>query len=164
MSLLLDFFTGGPARIQGLLVAFLAALALCTSLACWALWERSSAAQARAELATFRAQVATAAEKAAEEALRRTIADERRKEQVDADHAKDLAALDSRIASLRARRADSGILPATAACPGRPDVAAINRAEYQRAYGALVDGLRGLGDEGSRAVMDLDAAKRWAQP
>jgi hypothetical protein len=49
MSALLDFFAAGPARIQALLVAFLAAVAIAASLSCWALWERASAVQARAE-------------------------------------------------------------------------------------------------------------------
>jgi hypothetical protein len=49
MSGLLDFFTAGPARVKGLLIAFLALVALGASLACWALLERASAIQARAE-------------------------------------------------------------------------------------------------------------------
>jgi hypothetical protein len=49
MSALLDFFAAGPARVKGLLVAFLAAVALGLGLTTWALVERLGAVQARAE-------------------------------------------------------------------------------------------------------------------
>lgn len=49
MSGLLDFFVAGPARVKGLLVAFLAVVALGLGLMTWALVERVGAVQARAE-------------------------------------------------------------------------------------------------------------------
>lgn len=49
MSALLDFFTAGPARVKGLLLASMAIAALCLALTTWALVERLGAVQARAE-------------------------------------------------------------------------------------------------------------------
>jgi hypothetical protein len=49
MGALLDFFTGGTGRIQALLYAAAAMLVVSLSLTAWALVERVSAVQARAE-------------------------------------------------------------------------------------------------------------------
>lgn len=49
MGALLDFFAGGTARIQALLVGALAMAAVCLALTAYGLWWRSEAYQARGE-------------------------------------------------------------------------------------------------------------------
>jgi hypothetical protein len=58
MTALLAFFGAGPARLQALLIAALALIALCLSLTVWALIERTWRLQDAAELATLKAQQA----------------------------------------------------------------------------------------------------------
>lgn len=119
---------------------------------------------ARAEYSDFRREIAVAAQAAAEQALKRTIADEKRKEESDAAHAKTVATLTDSIGRLRLERDDarSRFLPPTAAAPDRPDLACFDRAEYLGAYRDLVSEVRGPADEGTAATVDLDAAKGWA--
>lgn len=92
--------------------------------------------------------------------------DKLEKEKADAEN-KDLRReLDVRVAQLRdARsRAGGGIVPAAPSGSRRPDLACFDRAEYQRAYGALVTEVRGGADEGTASTVDLNTAKKWAQP
>lgn len=117
----------------------------------------------RADYAEFRTKVAQAAEAAAAEALKHTIADEKRKEQADAEHAQTVADLAGRVKRLRDARPSGRLLSAAPACPASPEGAARYRAEYQRAYRDLVDGLRAEADRGSKAVTDLNSAKLWAK-
>ena len=118
---------------------------------------------ARNEYSDFRREVALAAQKAAELALQRTIEDEKRKEAADADNLRlrsDLALLTKR---LRDARANSGILPPTASCPGRPDSATFNATLLERALQQLDGEVSGLLEEGDRAIVDLETAKAWAK-
>lgn len=62
--MILDFLNASPARIQALAAGFLAVAVLCLGLTCWALWERLSATQARAERDRALAQVAVVSEAA----------------------------------------------------------------------------------------------------
>jgi Tfp pilus assembly protein PilX len=141
----------------------LAVLALVAVLGAYGLTMRLQRDAARTELATFKEQVAEAAQRQTEQALKRTIADEKRKEEADAAHAQTVSALNARIAGLRARHPDSGFVPPAPATTSRPDLACFDRAEYQRADGAFTAEARGLADEGATAAIDLDAAKVWAQ-
>lgn len=118
---------------------------------------------ARADYSEYRLKIAVAAQAAAEEALKRTIADEKRKEAADADNLRlrgDLAVLTKR---LRDARAGSSFVPAAASCPDRPSSAAFDRTLLERALRDFDSAIQGLVDEGSRAVIDLDTAKRWAK-
>lgn len=56
MGWLFDFFTGGTGRIQALIYAAIAMLAVCAALSGWALIERARGAQARVEAADARAE------------------------------------------------------------------------------------------------------------
>jgi hypothetical protein len=64
MGALLDFFTGGTARIQALLVAALTMAATILALTSWALWERSRVFEARAETERVRVQLVAAIDQA----------------------------------------------------------------------------------------------------
>lgn len=111
----------------------------------------------------YKATVA-AAGKAQEERTKVRIAEDKKaKEKADAEHDKVLAALNARIASLRARRTDSGFMPPATPGTASPDVATFNRSELERALRTLDSEVQGIADEGSKAVIDLDAAKAWAQ-
>ena len=84
------------------------------------------------------------------------------KEKADEKVKRDTAALASTIAGLRARPG-SGRVPAAPPDSRRPDLACFDRPEYQRAYGELLQEIRGLSDEGSKSTIGLDAAKEWAK-
>ena len=107
-----------------------------------------------------------AANRAAEaQARAKEAADKQAKEKADAAHQVAVDRLNASIAKLR-RDADSRIanfLPPAAAPSGSPDTACFSRPVYLGAYGSLVEGLRGLANEGTAAVADLDDLKRRAQ-
>lgn len=107
-----------------------------------------------------------AANEAAERQSRaKEASDKLKKDTADAEHQAALNRLNADITSLRrdADRRRANFLPPIPASACGPDVAAFDRSEYLSAYGKLVEGLRGLGDEGSKVVVDLDTAKAWAQ-
>ena len=116
----------------------------------------------REEYATFKAQVKAVGD--AQEARSRQIEAEGRtnKEKADAENAAALAALTGTLKRLRGERASRGILPAAAPGSGDPDRASFKRAELERALQQLDSGISGLLEEGSRATVNLDTAKRWA--
>lgn len=118
---------------------------------------------ARAEYSEFRREVAIAAQAAAEQALKKTIADQKRKEEADADNLRLRGDLDLLTKRLRDARASSNFVPAAPSCPDRPDSAAFDRTLLERALRTLDSEVQGLVDEGSRAVIDLDTARRWAK-
>lgn len=118
---------------------------------------------ARNEYSDFRREVALAAQKAAEQALQKTIADEKKKEEADADNLRlrnDLAVLTKR---LRDARANSQFLPAAPADSGSPASACFSRPDLERALQRLDAGVSDLLAEGDRAVVDLETAKAWAR-
>ena len=115
------------------------------------------------------AQVQTkwdAANRAAEaQARAKELADKLKKDTADAEHKAAIDRLNASISKLR-RDADSrraSFLPAAPASAGGADTACFDRAAYLGAYGELLQKLRGLADEGSQAVTDLNTAKTWAQ-
>lgn len=146
-------------RTTVVLLAFVA-------LAGFGLFMRSQRDQARVELATFKEQVAQAAEAAAAEALKHTIADEKRKEDADAENARIHADDQRTIASLRderdaARRRIVPPAPAGSKCPDGQ--ACFDRAILEQSLRDYRSAIRGLVDEGSAVTVDLDTAKKWAQ-
>lgn len=118
---------------------------------------------ARAEYSDYRRNVAVAAQAAAEQALQKTIEDEKKKEKADEENLRLRTALDATTRRLRDARAASSFVPAAASCPSRPESASFDRTLLERALRDLDSEVQGLVDEGSRAVIDLDSAKRWAQ-
>ena len=102
--------------------------------------------------------------KAEEQSRAKEAADKLAKDSADAEHKAAVDRLNSTISKLRAdadkRRAS--FLPAAPAATTSTDTACFDRPQYLGAYGSLVEGLRGLANEGSQAVTDLDSAKKWA--
>ena len=120
------------------------------------------------EYTTFKADVAAAGKQAQERATAQVLADKQRKENVDKEHEKAVAAMDATIRGLRiATDRRSQRLPAASAATSRPDLACFDRAEFERTMGEadkrLLDGARSLADEGTKATLDLDFAKSWAK-
>lgn len=115
------------------------------------------------EFSDYRRTIAIAAQAAAEQALKKTIADEKRKEESDVENVRLRAALDAATRRLRDARASSSFVPPAAPNAPSPADATFQRAELERALRTLDSGIQELVDEGSKAVIDLDTAKRWAQ-
>jgi hypothetical protein len=143
----------------------LAVLALVASIGAYGLTMRLQRDAARTELATFKEQVAEAAQRQTEQALKRTIADEQRKEKADAENADTVTRLRADVERLRrerdSRSSSIGTAPAASKCPDGQ--VCFDRAEFERAYRALVADLRAIADEGAAVTVDLDTAKKWAQ-
>ncbi len=117
----------------------------------------------RAEYAEYRTKVAEAARAAAAAALQRTIADEKRKEEADEENLRLRTALAATTRKLRDARAASSFVPPSAPGASRPEVAAFDRAELERALRELDQEIQGLIDEGDQAVIDLNTARNWAR-
>lgn len=117
----------------------------------------------KAEYAEYRTNVAKAAQAAAEAALQKTIADEKRKEEADAENLRLHADLDAAARKLRDARRNSSFVPPAPSCPERPASACFDRAILERALRDLDSEVQGLVDEGDRAIVDLETAKKWAQ-
>lgn len=85
------------------------------------------------------------------------------KEQSDADYKKQHTADINTILRLR-HDADSrgSFVPPSTATSNRPDLACFDRASLERALGAFIGDIRGLSDEGTKATIDLNLAKKWA--
>lgn len=126
---------------------------------------RNELVEERAAFIEFKAETLALADKARKAAAEREAADNKRKGDADAQNSAALDTLAGSIKRLRDERdrARRGRLSAAANAASDPDVACFDRPVVERAYGELVTRLRDLADEGSKAVIDLDTAKRWAQ-
>jgi len=118
--------------------------------------DRYDALEAKFE--AFKDQVTAAGVLARQQAKAKEDADKKRKDAADAENSAALATLAGLLHNARSRP-----VSAPAACPSSPDGAARFRAESERAYRDLVEGLRGEGERCSKAVIGLNTGKRWAQ-
>ena len=117
----------------------------------------------RTEYATFKAEVKVLGEAAQKQADARTAADKLNKEKTDAKHKKAVSDLAATVARLRDERSGSSFLPAPAPNTASPEVATFDRTLLERAIRTLDQDIQGFVDEGSKAVIDLNAAKEWAK-
>lgn len=141
-------------------IAVLAAFGL---LAGYAGLQRVQKDAIRAEYAEYRTNIAKAAQAASELALKKTIADQKRKEQADEENLRLRADLAATTRRLRDARSASSFVPAAAPSSPRPEIASFERADLERAIRRLDDGIQELITEGDAAVIDLETAKGWAQ-
>ena len=124
----------------------------------------------QSEFDTFKGGVAALGKAAEDRKVKQEADDLKRKQNADKENKDALAVANRSIAELR-KRADSrpgrGELPKPPATSSRPDLACFDRAEYQREDGILtqrlLQGARGLADEGTEATIDLNTAKAWAR-
>ncbi len=131
----------------------------------WLISTKQEVARVQQAYDSFVAQVKVEGERSEAEAEARTAAELKSKEKADAENAKSAAAVAATISELRhqrdsSRRAFLSSTPPGSKCPDGQTC--FDRAEYQRAYGGAVKGLRGLADEGTAVTTDLNTAKKWA--
>lgn len=90
-------------------------------------------------------------------------ADKLRKETADAENNRTLDSLRADIKRLRNARAHGGGLSAPATAPSSPDRICFAPAKFSAALRDLDEGILGIVEDGSKAVIDLDTAKKWAE-
>lgn len=111
----------------------------------------------------YKGQVAAVGKAQEERTAARVALDNLLKEEADEDNRAAHARLQSAIGELRRERARRSIVPAAPAASKCPDgQACFDRTELERAIEHFRDGVRGLADEGSAVMIDLDTAKEWA--
>lgn len=115
------------------------------------------------QFSTFKGETQRLGAQAKAEAEAKAAADKRNKDQTDAENKRVTDALLADIKRLRNARAGGSFVPAAPASASRPDLACFDRAELERSIRAFDTGLQGLVDEGSKATVDLNSAKVWAQ-
>lgn len=111
----------------------------------------------------FVAQVKAVGEWAEVEAKRIEDEHNQLKKVADNENKLALATLRTDIKRMRNERPSSGFVPAAPSGSVRPDLACYDRTEFVSAIGRLVDGVRGITDEGSAATVNLTTVKAWAQ-
>ena len=121
--------------------------------------------EVQAEFNKFKSEQAALAAKAAEDARVKQQSDQLKKDTADAENKAAVAKLNATIGELRHQRdsARASFLSSSAASAGSPQSTCFDSAQLAGAYGKLVEDLRGLSDQGQKAVTDLDTAKKWAQ-
>ena len=126
---------------------------------------KAETAKVKAEYQMFREQVRVMGEAAIKLAKETEAANKTAKEKADAENKRSTELLQRTISKLRHDRdsAGAGSLPPAPASTSRPDLFCVDRAEYSRAYGAFVAGVRGLADEGSANTLKLSTSAEWAQ-
>lgn len=125
--------------------------------------QRNNYRATKLEYEQFMQSIAAAGEQAKKGAARQAAADQRNKERADAERARNTVSLNRELVRLRANNASRGFVPPAPANSSRPDLAAFDRGEFDRALRAFDAGAIGLAGEGAANTVDLDAAKRWAQ-
>lgn len=117
-----------------------------------------------ADFNQFKGGVAALGREAAARNAKTALNDIKRKERADEENARRTAALAAAVAKLRADadRTRGGFVSALAAAARRADKAEEFGAKFERAYRELVQEIRAVGDDGDKAVTDLDSAKEWA--
>lgn len=125
---------------------------------------REDLAVEKQAFSSFRTTVKAEGAKAAKLAADTKAADEKRKKEADDAHKTMVAGLQLGIERLRneRNRAGGSLVPPAPAASVRSDLAAFDRAEFDRALRGFEEGVEGLLGEGAKAVVDLDSARRWA--
>ena len=125
---------------------------------------------AKAEYATFAAEVELLGKQAAKAAKTRELEDLATKKRADDENTKtkrDLAGVYDAYRSLRAQRAGGSLLPAAPASAASADRACFDRAALDlglaKADGLLQEGAIRILQRGDQAIVDLNTAKGWAR-
>ena len=118
-----------------------------------------------ASFTTFKTSVATLGERARTAAVERQLKDLKIKEKADASNARMHANSRAVIEQLRRERdsASGGGLSAPAPSTADPGRTCFDPAGLAGALRSLDEGLLGIIEEGTKAVIDLDTAKAWAK-
>lgn len=121
----------------------------------------------RAEYAQFKGGVEALGKQAEAAAKAKEAADKQNKEKADAASAKsrrDLDGLYASYRSLRDQRSRGSLLPEASATSASPDRITFERKGFDNALSGFDSGVTGLLAEGDGAIVNLDAAKKWARP
>ena len=157
MSWILNRIVGSPVVLLWLLlVAFLAGGSAAWTVQGW----RLDAVQSRFD--GFVAVVKAQGEAAVKLKLAQEKQDKLNKEQTDAETKFTLDRLRADNKRLRDARASSGFVPGAASTAGSLDRACFDRAQLESAIRVLDSEVSGLVEQGSEAVVKLDAARGWA--
>ena len=113
--------------------------------------------------AKFEAATVALGEAAKQRAEQIATADKLRKEHADAENDRTITSLRADVKRLRDERARGGGLSAPLATAGSPERACFDPAKLNSALRTLDEGILGIVETGSKAVIDLDTAKIWAQ-
>lgn len=123
--------------------------------------------QVKADFNVFRGGVAALGKAAQDRAKAQNALNQQNTENANAAHKLEVAARDRTIAGLRSARAQrgasGGFVPGPGGTTGSPAVVRFNGSILDGALRTLDQGVQGLVDEGSLAVIDLNAGKRFAQ-
>ena len=153
-----------PTIILGLLLAL--AVAGDALLAKLYVGAKQDVARVQQAYDSFKAQVKVEGEEAQKKAAAQEMSDKLRKDTADAENKAAVASLTADIAKLRAAARSSpggGGLSAPPTSPSSPTRTCFDPAKLSGALQSLDEGLLGILESGSRAVVDLDNAKAWAQ-
>lgn len=117
-----------------------------------------------AEANQFKGGVAALGQDAIVRNAKIALQDIKRTERANEENDRRIAGLAVTVRGLRADadRSRGGFLSAVGAAARSAEEAEKFRAKFERAYRALVQGVRGVGDDGDAAVIGLDGAKDWA--
>ena len=162
LSRLSGFISQNPLLLVWIAIGSFAAGALSGGGAAWKVqgW-RLDAVQARYDgfVATTKA-MGEAAQKSADETKAK---DKQRQEQADAENKRTIDSLHADIKRLRNERASGGGLSAPAPITADPTRTCFDTAKFSAALRSLDEGILGIVESCSKAVIDLDTAKLWAQ-
>ena len=128
-------------------------------------WERPAVKVAQDKLTAFAAQVKTIGDESAKTAAAKDAANQKDKEQTDAQNATAFISDAAVIAKLRhdaAVRSGGHFVPQAAPTAKRPYLACFDRAALESAIGAFIADARAIADSGTAATIDLNGAKEWA--
>ena len=113
--------------------------------------------------AKFEAATEALSEAAKQHAEQVAEADKLRKEKADAENKRTITSLRADVKRLRDERTRGGGLSAPATSAESPDRICFDPAKLSRALRKLDEGVLGIVEGCSEAVINLDTAKEWAQ-
>lgn|SRR3990167_1111192 len=117
----------------------------------------------KANFDSFKGGVEALGKQAQERVRLRTVADKSFKEKADAQNKLLRSNLTIALNSLRIKYTGSGGLSAPAPSPASPDRICFDPAKLDRALRNLGQGLLGIVETGSQAIIDLDSVKQWVK-
>lgn len=116
------------------------------------------------EYVTFQAQVEAQGKVAQAAADKQKAADIAAKEKADAENKQAVAGLQSDLDRLRHQHPPGHTVPPAPAGTSRADLACFDRTLLGAAVDNLLADLQGQAASGAAATVDLNSAKRWANP
>jgi hypothetical protein len=117
----------------------------------------------RVNSVAFKAKVEALGEEAKKVAKAQEAKDKLKKEQADRENRLSSARIATLSRQLRESRSAKRYVPPAAPGSASPDRATFDRGKLEQAIRQLDDGVSRIIEEGDRARIDLDTAKKWAQ-